>query len=99
MKRIRCHRDPDGASSRTLAWEPDLIYRTTDEDQGRGWMNKPRRKRPLRALLRALDRALLGPVMSAGAFIIERRVVRAIKSKPTAARATGDGADRSQEQG
>jgi len=36
----------------------------------------------LRALLRFMDRALLGPVMSAGAFIIERRVVRAMKAAP-----------------
>ncbi|TML80128.1 MAG: hypothetical protein E6G04_03785 [Actinobacteria bacterium] len=62
-------------------------------------MSPKKRRRPLRALLRALDRALLGPVMSAGAFIVERRVVRAIKNKPTGARATGDGADRSPEQG
>jgi hypothetical protein len=45
----------------------------------------------LRALGRALDRMLLGPIMTVGAFIIERRVVRAIKNKP--ARATGDAPD------
>jgi hypothetical protein len=62
-------------------------------------MSKQRRRRPLRAMLRALDRALLGPVMSAGAFIVERRVVRAIKNQPPSARANGDGSDRPQAQG
>jgi hypothetical protein len=64
-----------------------------------------RRPRPLRALLRFVDRALLGPVMSAGAFIIERRVVRAMKAAPPKAatptdmRLTGDGSDPTQAQG
>jgi hypothetical protein len=62
-------------------------------------MSKQRRRRPLRALLRALDRALLGPVMSAGAFIVERRVVRAIKNQPPGARASDDGSGRPPAQG
>src|SRR5439155_20090939 len=41
-----------------------------------------RRRRPLRALLRFFDRALLGPILGVGAFIIERRVVRAMKAAP-----------------
>ncbi|HLW18498.1 MAG TPA: hypothetical protein VKV69_14170 [Actinomycetota bacterium] len=62
-----------------------------------------RRPRPIRALLRFLDHALLGPVMSAGAFIIERRVVRTMKAAPpkgaNEVRATGGGSDPSQAQG
>ena len=63
-----------------------------------------KRVRPVRALLRWLDRALLGPVMSVGGFIIERRVVRAMKAAPPktappgSLRATGDGSDRSRAQ-
>jgi hypothetical protein len=62
-----------------------------------------KRPRPLRALLRLLDRALLGPVMSIGAFFIERRVVRAMKAAPPKGandvRATGGEPDPSQAQG
>jgi hypothetical protein len=50
-----------------------------------------------RRSLRMIDRALLAPIMSIGAFAIERRVVRAMKEKP--ARATGDGTDQAQAQG
>ncbi|HJT38157.1 MAG TPA: hypothetical protein VJ818_07005 [Actinomycetota bacterium] len=52
-------------------------------------------KRTLRRMLRALDRVLLGPIMSVGAFIIERRVVRAIKEKPV----TAAGSDPTRAQG
>lgn len=62
-----------------------------------------KRPHPVRALLRFIDRALLGPVMSAGAFIIERRVVRAMKAAPpkgaSDVSATGGGPDQSQPQG
>src|SRR5439155_123433 len=63
-----------------------------------------RRRRPLRALLRFFDRALLGPILGVGAFIIERRVVRAMKAAPPKGasgklQATGDEPDRSQAQG
>jgi len=61
-----------------------------------------KRPRPLHALLRFMDRALLGPVMSAGAFIIERRVVRVMKAAPPKGandvRVTGGGPDQSQAQ-
>ena len=64
-----------------------------------------RRPRPVRALLRFLDRALLGPIMSFGGFIIERRVVRAMKAAPPKSaapggvRATGGEPDRPPAQG
>lgn len=63
------------------------------------------RRRPIRALLHFLDRALLGPIMSVGAFIIERRVVRAMKAAPPKGAssegllATRDEPDRPQAQG
>jgi hypothetical protein len=61
-----------------------------------------KRPRPLRAFLRLMDRALLGPVMSAGAFIIERRVVRAMKAAPpkgaSDVRVTGGAPDQPQAQ-
>lgn len=61
------------------------------------------RRRTLRALLRFVDRALLGPVMSAGAFIIERRVVRAMKAAPpkgtSDVHVTGGAPDQPQAQG
>ncbi len=61
-----------------------------------------RRPRPLRALFRFMDRALLGPVMTVGAFFIERRVVRAMKAAPPKSsdelRPTGAEPDRSQAQ-
>lgn len=58
------------------------------------------RWRPMRAVLRALDRVLLGPIMSLGALIIERRLVGAVKrrgidERGSDARATGDGTGRS----
>jgi hypothetical protein len=40
---------------------------------------KRRRRNPFRAALRALDRMLLGPIMSLAAIVIERRVVGGIK--------------------
>ncbi|MGZ4104334.1 MAG: hypothetical protein ACXVQY_03640 [Actinomycetota bacterium] len=56
-----------------------------------------KRRRPVRAMLHALDRALLGPIMIAAAIIIERKVVVGIKKRGSDVPATGVAADRSQE--